>query len=66
MLNEIINFFEKNFKINFNLTKIKINNIIKTTDFKKLKSQESKIGFTEAHSGSFFREGKKKINGKIL
>ena len=33
-LNNIVNFFEKNFQINFKLTKIKINNIIKTTDFK--------------------------------
>ena len=60
VLNEIINYFEKSFKINFNLSDVKFNNIIKTTDFKKLKSQESNLGFTEAVSGSFFREGKKK------
>ena len=59
MLNEIINFFEKSFKINFNLSELKLNNIIKTTNFKKLKLQESKLGFTEAVSGAFFREGKK-------
>ena len=58
VLNEIINFFEKNFKINFNLDEVKFNNIIETTDFKKLKSQESRLGFTEAVSGTFFRKGK--------
>ena len=45
MFDSIVNFFEKNFQINFNLTKIKIDNIIKTTDFKMLKSQEKQIGF---------------------
>ncbi len=59
VLNEIIDFFEKNFRINFNLDEIKFNNIIKTTDFKKLKTQENRLGFTEAMSGTFFREGKK-------
>ena len=44
MLNDI-NFFEKNFNINFNLTKDKTNNIIETTGFQELKSQESKFGF---------------------
>ena len=58
-LSEIVNFFEKNFNINFNLTEIKTNNIIKTTGFEELKSQERKFGFTEAQSGNFFRSGKK-------
>ena len=58
-LNYIVNFFEKNFQINFKLTKTKIDNIIKTTDFKELKLQESQIGFKEAQSGPFFRKGRK-------
>ena len=58
-LNNIVNFFEKNFHVNLNLTEIKTNNIIKTTDFEELKSQERKFGFTEAQSGNFFRLGKK-------
>lgn len=58
-LNHIVNFFEKNFQINFKLTKTKTDNIIKTTDFKELKLQESQIGFKEAQSGPFFRKGKK-------
>ena len=29
-----------------------------TSHFKKLKSQESRLGFTEAVSGTFFRKGK--------
>ena len=58
-LNEIVNFFEKNFRINFNLTESRLNNIIETTDFEELKSQERKFGFIEAQSGNFFRSGKK-------
>ena len=37
----------------------KPNNIIETTGFQELKSQERKFGFTEAQSGNFFRSGKK-------
>ena len=55
----IVDFFEKNYQINFKLTKIKINNIIKTTEFKMLKFQENQIGFEEAQSGAFFRKGTK-------
>ena len=65
-LNNIVNFFEKNFQISFKLTKIKINNIIKTTDFKELRLQESQIGFEEAQSGVFFRKGKKNQWKNIL
>ena len=59
VLNDIVNFFEKNFHIKFNLTKIKTNNIIETTGFQELKSQERKFGFTEAQSSNFFRSGEK-------
>ena len=59
VLNDIVNFFEKNFHIKFNLTKIKTNNIIETTGFQELKSQERKFGFKEAQSGNFFRSGEK-------
>ena len=59
VFDSIVNFFEKNFQINFKLTKVKIDNIIKTTDFKMLKSQENQIGFEEAYSGAFFRKGTK-------
>ena len=59
VLNAIVGFFKKNFNIEFNLTNTKINNIIKTTDFEELRSQEKKYGFVEATSGAFFREGKK-------
>ena len=33
--------------------------MIKTTDFKELKLQESRVGFKEAQSGPFFRKGTK-------
>ena len=59
VFNDIVNFFEKNFHIKFNLTKIKTNNIIETTGFQELKSQEREFGFTEAQSSNFFRSGKK-------
>ena len=59
VLDNIVSFFEKNFQINFKLTKMRINNIIKTTDFKMLKFQEKLIGFEEAQSGAFFRKGTK-------
>ena len=59
VLDKIVNFFEKNFKINFNLNEIKFNNIIETTNFENLKSKEAELGFAEAVSGAFFREGKK-------
>ena len=65
-LNNIIDFFEKNFLINFKLSKTKINNIIKTTEFKELKLQESQVGFKEAQSGPFFRKGKKNQWKNIL
>ena len=55
----IIKFFEKNFKIKFNSSKEKIANIVESTSFKKLKSQEIKYGFVEAYSGAFFRRGEK-------
>ena len=55
----IVNFFEKNFKIKFYSNDKKIANIVESTSFKELKSQESKFGFAEASSGVFFRRGEK-------
>ena len=55
----IFKFFEKNFKIKFNSDDEKIANIVESTSFKKLKSQEIKNGFVEASSGAFFRKGEK-------
>ncbi len=55
----IINFFDKNFKIKFNSNDEKIANIVKSTSFEELRSQENKYGFAEASSGAFFRKGEK-------
>jgi len=55
----IIKFFEKNFKVKFNSDNEIIANIVESTSFKKLKSEESKYGFDEASSGAFFRKGEK-------
>ena len=55
----IVNFFEKNYAFKFTNLDEKINNIIKTTDFKKLQKTEEKQGFGESGHGKFFRIGKK-------
>ena len=55
----IVKFFEKNYKIRLNCNDEKIANIVESTSFEKLKSQESKYGFAEASSGAFFRRGEK-------
>ena len=55
----IVKFFEKNFKIKLYSNDKKIANIVESTSFKELKSQESKFGFAEASSGAFFRRGEK-------
>ena len=55
----IFKFFEKNFKIKFNSDDKKIANIVESTSFEELRSQESKFGFAEASSGVFFRRGEK-------
>ena len=55
----IVKFFEKNFKIKFNSIDEKIVNIVESTSFEKLKSQENEYGFAEASSGAFFRKGEK-------
>lgn len=63
---EIINFFKKNYSIEFTNIKQKLKNIIRTTDFKYLKKEEKKKGFNEATHGPFFRKGTKNQWQKIL
>ena len=60
ILNEIIVFFQNNLKIEISKLDKKINNIINTTNFQFLKSQEQKYGFGESTTHSdFFRKGAK-------
>jgi len=60
ILNEIIVFFQNNLKIEISNLDKKINNIINTTNFQFLKSQEQKYGFGESTTHSdFFRKGAK-------
>tara|TARA_B100001059_G_C17773949_1_gene550111 strand:+ start:106 stop:993 length:888 start_codon:yes stop_codon:yes gene_type:complete len=67
IIKEIIEFFDKNFGIKIKNANLKIDNILKTTNFSYMKNMESKNGFDEAMpSGSFFREGKKQEWKKIL
>ena len=64
---EIINFFEKKYSFKFSNIEEKISNILKSTDFKKLKKEEIKKGFNEASKYSnFFLIGKKNQWKKIL
>ena len=60
VVNKIIKFFENNYDLKFNNKAEKIDNIIKTTEFNKLKTQEEEQGFLEATKNSrFFSVGKK-------
>ena len=59
-INKIIKFFEENYKFNFTNKDIKIKNILKSTDFNKLKNEEEIKGFAEATKFSkFFSTGEK-------
>jgi hypothetical protein len=57
VLYEIVNFFTNNYGINFSNIEIKIDNIIKSTTFNKLREYEKKFGFKEAKKTDFFRKG---------
>ena len=63
-INKIIDFFYLNYNIRINNKLEKINNIIQSTNFKKLQEIENNIGFYEApnyglkNERSFFRAGK--------
>ena len=54
----IINFFDQNYKIKFSNVEKKINNIIESTNFKKLQNYEKKFGFNESRNNMFFRVGR--------
>ena len=57
---KVIKFFEENYGFNFNNIEEKINNIVLSTDFNKMKKIEEKEGFEEARGHrSFFSVGKK-------
>ena len=66
-INDIINFFNKNYNVTFTDVEKKINNIIDSTNFEKFRNFENQNGFIEATKHSnFFREGKKKQWQKLL
>ena len=62
----IVSFFNKNFDIKFIDLDRKIEKILESTDFEKLKKEEEEKGFKEATNGPFFRFGKKNQWKKIL
>ena len=47
-ISQMVNFFKKNYNINFNNIEGRIENILKTTSFKELQKNEKKHGFNEA------------------
>ena len=60
IIKKIIKFFETNYKFTFNNIDYKVKNIIKTTNFEKLKKEEEEKGFIEASQyNKFFSVGKK-------
>lgn len=60
-INELINFFEKNYNMKFDNVKEKIKNILLSTNFTVLKKNEKKFGFKESvNNKSFFNIGKSK------
>ena len=59
-IKKIIKFFEEKYSFNFKNKEEKIENIIKSTEFNKLKNEENEKGFIEATKNqNFFSEGKK-------
>ena len=61
---KIVDFFKNNYNFKFDNLKIKLNNIIKSTEFKILKRYEEKNGFLEATEHNQFFSVGKKINGR--
>ena len=67
ILVDLINFFENNYKFNFENKDLKIENILKSTEFKKFQEYEDKKGFIEAtNKNRFFSVGKKDQWKKVL
>ena len=67
IIKEIINFFEKNYRFKFENKNEKIQNIMASTDFLKLKKEEEQKGFKESTKhNSFFSVGKKNQWKSIL
>ncbi len=66
-LNQIVEFLSRVSKLKINNKNNLINNVLKSTDFKRLQKLEKKKGFEEASNNSnFFRIGKSKQWKKIL
>ena len=66
-VNKIVDFFKKNYSFKFDNLEIKLNNIIKSTEFKILKKYEEKNGFSEAtEHNRFFSVGKKNQWKEVL
>ncbi len=56
---ELVSFFSENYGFEFPNLKEKISNIVKSTNFDKLKNSEFKYGFNESVNKNFFNIGKK-------
>ena len=66
-IEKIILFFKKNYKLDVSNKELKINNIVNSTTFDRLKEFENKYGFEENEKNNiFFRNGKIQQWKKIL
>jgi len=63
---KLLDFFEKNFKFNFQNKKNVVNLVLSNTNFNKLKKIENKKKFEEQLNNNFFRSGKKDTWKNIL
>ena len=59
VINTILEFFEKNYNIVLDNKNFKIKNVIKTTEFSRMKEEEKTKGFEESNISNFFNVGKK-------
>ena len=63
---ELISFFNENYNFKFDNIEIKLQNILATTEFEKLKKEELETGFIESANNNFFSVGKKNQWKEIL
>ena len=54
---KLVKFFQNNYNFQFQNLDSKIANIVKSTNFKLLKQNEAKFGFSESENRQFFRKG---------
>tara|TARA_B100001750_G_C14904065_1_gene301324 strand:- start:149 stop:487 length:339 start_codon:yes stop_codon:yes gene_type:complete len=66
ILNNIVIFFTKKYNFQINNQELIVNNILESTQFKKLQKNEKDHGFAESFGKTFFKQGKANRWKKIL